>query len=196
MERCRECGGEGEFRHVPGRSGPIFIHLFGACGARRPGVLERGRPATTESSCSKTRCRHCGEDVLFIRHNGGCVWIDPPPGYPWNKHRCMYPEEVRAGLSPALVSLPPNKERLLRTRLLLAIVTQAKYSEVTKSTTLQLTSVDDGSLWSAIVKNDCQRLFDYLVIVDQTAPNRTKHTVTRFDTLPFAGRLLRLTRLT
>lgn len=30
-----------------------------------------------------------GEEVFFIRHNGGCVWIDPPFGPLWYKHGCF-----------------------------------------------------------------------------------------------------------
>lgn len=28
---------------------------------------------------------------MFVRHNGGSVWLDLPPGRPWTKHACMYP---------------------------------------------------------------------------------------------------------
>jgi len=36
-----------------------------------------------------THCPECGEDVYFIRHNGGSVWVDPPLGWPWPKHACF-----------------------------------------------------------------------------------------------------------
>lgn len=36
-----------------------------------------------------TVCPECGESVFFIRHNGGCVWVDPPLGPPWPKHGCF-----------------------------------------------------------------------------------------------------------
>lgn len=35
-------------------------------------------------------CVYCGENVYFIRHNGGCVWLEPPLGPPWEKHSCYY----------------------------------------------------------------------------------------------------------
>jgi len=36
-----------------------------------------------------SKCPECGEDVFFIRHNGGSVWVDPPLGPPWDKHACF-----------------------------------------------------------------------------------------------------------
>ena len=35
-----------------------------------------------------TDCPICGADVFFIRHNGGCVWVDEL-GWPWPKHACF-----------------------------------------------------------------------------------------------------------
>ena len=42
-----------------------------------------------ESVCHPAICPEpgCGEQVYFIRHNGGSVWVDPPLGWPWPKHR-------------------------------------------------------------------------------------------------------------
>lgn len=37
--------------------------------------------------CRPTTCPECGEEVFFIRHNGGSVWVDLPLGWPWPKHR-------------------------------------------------------------------------------------------------------------
>lgn len=37
--------------------------------------------------CRPTRCPECNEEVFFIRHNGGSVWVNPPLGWPWPKHR-------------------------------------------------------------------------------------------------------------
>lgn len=44
--------------------------------------------------CRPTTCPHCGDEVFFVRHNGGSVWFDPPLGPPWDKHGCfddLYP---------------------------------------------------------------------------------------------------------
>jgi hypothetical protein len=37
--------------------------------------------------CRPTHCPECGEDVFFVCYNGGSVWLDPPLGWPWPKHR-------------------------------------------------------------------------------------------------------------
>jgi hypothetical protein len=185
MVPCNLCGELIEIRWVNGRRTPI--HGFRACGGARGGVSQRRRFEVTESTCRLTRCEHCKRDVFFIRHNGGSVWLDPPLGYPWIKHACMYPEEVRAGRSLALVSLPRNKASR---GLLLAVVIQAKYGLTKKSTTLQLAS-GEADRWSAIVKDDRQFLLGELVIIDRTA-----RTVTRFDMPHFPDHLLIFRSLT
>lgn len=39
-------------------------------------------------------CPICGAEVYFVRHNGGCVWLDSL-GLPWPKHPCFDdPDEV------------------------------------------------------------------------------------------------------
>ena len=35
-----------------------------------------------------TTCPICGATVYFVRHNGGCVWLDSL-GWPWPKHHCF-----------------------------------------------------------------------------------------------------------
>lgn len=44
------------------------------------------------SCCNPSLCPVCGDDVFFIRHNGGCVWVDEL-GWPWPKHPCMSEEK-------------------------------------------------------------------------------------------------------
>lgn len=170
-----------EFRRKNGRNIPIH----GARGSAQICNSQRGIRAT----CFLTPCpRQCGRHVFFIRHNGGSIWINPPLGYPWIKHECMYQEDVRAGRSLALLPTAPNETSPRRPRLLLAIVTKANY-DGKRLTTLQL---DAGKTdrWSAIVKHDRQFLLDELVIVDRSA-----RTMARFDS-PFKDRLLSLKRLT
>lgn len=38
--------------------------------------------------CALTICPKCGEQVYFVRHNGGSVWFDSL-GPPWPKHFCF-----------------------------------------------------------------------------------------------------------
>lgn len=38
-----------------------------------------------------TKCGVCGQEVFFIRHNGGSFWVEKL-GWPWPKHPCYYDE--------------------------------------------------------------------------------------------------------
>jgi len=89
MSTCSRCGNPVEFRYVNGRCIPM--HLYGGCiGSGNSGVNDySGYNASHESTCFCTKCPECGEEVFFIRHNGGSVWIDPPLGPPWYKHGCF-----------------------------------------------------------------------------------------------------------
>ncbi len=40
------------------------------------------------NKCYLTKCPECGEEVYFVRHNGGTVWFDDL-GQPWPKHPCF-----------------------------------------------------------------------------------------------------------
>jgi hypothetical protein len=90
MSICSRCGGDIDFRYVDGRCIPI--HLSGGCGggvSYAPVKDYSGYSRSKESCCFSTSCPECGDDVYFIRHNGGSVWIDPPLGPPWYIHPCM-----------------------------------------------------------------------------------------------------------
>lgn len=41
-----------------------------------------------------TKCKSCGGEVFFVRHNGGSVWLDEL-GPPWPKHGCFNEEAYR-----------------------------------------------------------------------------------------------------
>ena len=55
--------------------------------------------------CYPTECPECGELVFFIRHNGGCCWIDPPLGPPWYKHSCFDVDYIRCGERKSLCDM-------------------------------------------------------------------------------------------
>lgn len=93
MPTCIHCGAEIEFRTVLGVTTPIHVDggycsgLAGrdAGGAARPHDYLWG---TLSSYTAPSNCPLCGDAVYFIRHNGGCVWVDEL-GWPWPKHACF-----------------------------------------------------------------------------------------------------------
>src|SRR5690606_41639131 len=99
MSTCSRCGNPVEFRYVNGRCIPL--HLYGGCtGEGKSRVNDySGYNTSYESTCFSTNCPECGDEVFFIRYNGGSVWIDPPLGPPWYKHGCFdnRSEERRVG---------------------------------------------------------------------------------------------------
>jgi hypothetical protein len=48
----------------------------------------RKRLNSYQDMTKKTSCSRCGDDVYFIRHNGGGVYVDDL-GWPWPKHECF-----------------------------------------------------------------------------------------------------------
>ena len=96
MATCNKCGEEIEFRYIDGRCKPIHQgggwHCSGSDSdttssqVRSSGV--RDWALRNESLCRSTTCPECGQDVFFIRHNGGSVWVDEL-GWPWPKHACF-----------------------------------------------------------------------------------------------------------
>lgn len=80
---CPKCGEAIFFRYIDGRNVPLGCR----CGGRsRP--EETSREDTDRSETFKTLCPNCTEQVYFVRHNGGCVWLDEL-GDPWPKHGCF-----------------------------------------------------------------------------------------------------------
>src|SRR5215469_17867948 len=184
MELCNLCGGVIVIRWV--NFSRIPIHVSGRCGTSQPDPPKAESKEAKESFCRLTTCKHCGKGVFFIRHNGGSVWINPPLGHPWIKHGCMYPDDVRAGRSLALVSFSHDEVR--PGSLLLAVVIRAEY-DGSRSTTLELAS-NESDRWSAIVKYDCQFWRGELVIVD-----RGSRKVFRYDAPEFSRPLIKVRKL-
>ncbi len=89
MSTCSRCGNSVEFRYVNGRCIPL--HLYGGCTGEGNSRINdcSGYNTSYESTCFSTNCPECGDEVFFIRYNGGSVWIDPPLGPPWYKHACF-----------------------------------------------------------------------------------------------------------
>jgi hypothetical protein len=71
-------GGEGSTASGNGYAGTSYTNIF----------INRSRTWTEPEFTKPTRCPECGAAVFFIRHNGGCVWVDEL-GWPWPKHACF-----------------------------------------------------------------------------------------------------------
>ncbi len=81
MAICNQCGQHISFIKQHGRFIPI--HDGGGCPGRR-GIENDIR----NNFCRPTQCPKCGEQVFFVRYNGGSVWFDSL-GWPWPKHPCF-----------------------------------------------------------------------------------------------------------
>ncbi|MCG9780589.1 hypothetical protein [Photobacterium damselae] len=92
MSNCSRCGNLVEFRYVGGRCIPI--HPYGGCDTSITANDYSGFKESKESICFPTSCSKCGDEIFYIRHNGGSVWVELPLGPPWFKHLCMHPEKV------------------------------------------------------------------------------------------------------
>lgn len=103
---CDLCGQPVDFREIDGIRRPI--HLDGPCpnaesrfnrsdGARCGGVKQWW----DDGFCRATSCPKCGDDVFFVRHNGGSVWFDEL-GWPWPKHGCFADSACHASIDWAL----------------------------------------------------------------------------------------------
>lgn len=78
-------------------------------GTWQAGTIHRSLPQVTHVSrtlrsysygrsdvCYPTKCPECGEEVYFVRHNDGSVWLDEL-GWPWPKHRHCNEDWSRIG---------------------------------------------------------------------------------------------------
>ena len=94
MPTCNQCGEEIEFRYVNGRSVPIHPGGGWHCGSfsepsySPPIRISRAGDWPERDFTRPSHCPMCGDDVFFIRHNGGSVWVDEL-GWPWPKHACF-----------------------------------------------------------------------------------------------------------
>ncbi|KQS76392.1 hypothetical protein ASG58_11220 [Rhizobium sp. Leaf383] len=139
MPYCDVCGQEIIIRHVGGRAIPL--HLNGSCSGISLASRSGYKSHSSDSFCRPTNCPRCRDRVLFIKHNGGSVYIEPPPGAPWKRHEKCFPR--KADESPTLVS-----DSYLGSQsadgLALAIVTRAEVHIHGTDTILHL-QYDEGS---------------------------------------------------
>lgn len=62
--------------------------------------------------CRPTSCPECGQQVYFVRHNGGSVWFDEL-GPPWPKHKCMDRDAASVGVALNSVTTTQSSEFML-----------------------------------------------------------------------------------
>jgi hypothetical protein len=79
MSFCQKCGYELKWRTIGGKRTPMGCR----CDYGEYGLSQFYRDSAAPATCPK-----CGEDVFFVRHNGGSVWFDGL-GDPWLKHPCF-----------------------------------------------------------------------------------------------------------
>lgn len=109
---CYNCGGELIFRYLDGVLTPI--HLSGGCNDPGSGsaLTQRSSGGFADDFCRKTRCPYCGDEVYFIRHNGGSVWVDEL-GWPWPRHGC-FGERNEGGPVPTFSAIDKESPAALR----------------------------------------------------------------------------------
>lgn len=101
-----------EFVTIDGRAIPL--HPLGGCSGKG-GDAHGGAARVADGECIRTRCPKCNEQVFFIRHNGGSVYIDPPLGPPWLRHPCM-PDQARKHvpeINAKISSVSPEASHML-----------------------------------------------------------------------------------
>lgn len=139
MPYCDYCGQEIVIRRIGGRAIPI--HTNGSCNQISTSSKPGYKSQSSDSYCRPTSCPHCGDKVLFIRHNGGSVYIEPPPGAPWQRHEKCFPREPGAGRDLASDSYLNGRSATGKT---IAVVTRAEVHLRGIDTILHL-QYEDGS---------------------------------------------------
>lgn len=162
MGICSRCGEAVDFITRDGR--PIPLHRSGRCGGNVVAGSRWGRSEAAESACFKTSCPEgCGADVFFIRHNGGCVWVDPPLGWPWPKHGCMYPEDPQARSTSALGKFVFDEPVFSNPDLILAVARAIEFSIDWSEWHLIAGEHDE---WCLHTNGDCRFLVGEPVLLD------------------------------
>ena len=168
MSTCSRCGQPVDFRYVNGRCIPI--HSQGSCvyGGAASNLRDfSGYTRCDDSSCFQTACPQCGENVYFIRHNGGSVWIDAPLGPPWYKHPCL---NQQGDTSPTKKTALISDYNLSRYKeddeLIIGVVKEA---EISRDEEFSLINIETGEAenFYLLMKNKAGFLVGRVVILEQ-----------------------------
>jgi predicted RNA-binding Zn-ribbon protein involved in translation (DUF1610 family) len=167
MPICNLCGDVITFRYINGGSSPVPIHESGRCGGALPVNDYSGHWVIKEDLCYSRECPECGEQVFFIRHNGGCCWIDPPLGPPWYKHSCFDNDCVKSGRRTTLCDQYKLKQESRSGPHHLCVISSSNVSWPKEVTTLTF-SVYNGMRFEIIVKGNGGYLIGKLCIYDSS----------------------------
>ena len=93
MSYCYKCGEPiSFFRNSSGEVIPVH-QGYGCAGSKGSGTkIYTNYGNFEQGGAGKTHCHYCDQEIYFVRHNGGSVWLDSL-GHPWPKHLCYYPED-------------------------------------------------------------------------------------------------------
>lgn len=168
MARCRHCGQPVEFRFIEGRSTPL--HTNGGCSGTGGKADEARVTRSGQSECRKTHCPTCGDDVFFIRHNGGSVWIEPPLGPPWQQHPCMALAKTgdsKVGQASATFEISPDLNEQLGDHgtLITGVATKSEISKDRRQTILSL-AVGEPEELVLLIKGGADSFVGRITIVD------------------------------
>lgn len=173
MPHCHYCGEKIDFRYTyDGRCVPI--HPSGQCyGRSYPHSYHYRGYAVYDYSeqdfCTPSKCSYCGEGVYFIRHNGGSVWIDPPLGWPWNRHPCYYDIKINRNERYTDISIDFGVNIELAKNINLGlIIREGNPFDTNNYTALLIKQTSDKGRCIAI-KNPSTSLLGSLILIDSSA---------------------------
>ena len=159
MPTCWHCGEEIEFRYVDGRLTPIHLNGGWCQGAySSSGVRSDTGSVAFNDLCRKTICPQCGEDVFFIRHNGGSVWVDSL-GWPWPKHSCMDRITEPPWYKYFLKQEPSNAEHFLLTGV---VAKSVWFSRTAQEKSKIILAIDGGGQGRSILSTEGTTTAGYL----------------------------------
>jgi hypothetical protein len=163
---CSRCGNPVEFRYINGKSIPM--HFEGGCVGYNSSVNDySGYNTCYESTSFGTNCPECGDRVFLIRHNGGCVWLDPPLGWPWYKHGCFSPEENQSGVSRSTLACIDHEETS-HEKLEIGVIKRT-WVEPNKNYTDIVFEIGENESHEVKVKNNAGFLLGKLCVLNEEA---------------------------
>ena len=169
MSTCSRCGNQIEFRYIGGVCIPL--HTNGNCinsGTRKVNDYS-GYKVSEKTCCFCTNCPQCGDEVHFIRHNGGSVWIDPPLGPPWSKHSCFENallNNSRTSLLTDYKIFSEKTELATRQDLIIGIIKSTKVDIIKRFTDI-IFETGKNETKKIRLKNNAGFLYEKLCIYDE-----------------------------